>query len=98
MPPAQPPIPVTDATASLGNTSDVVEYRFADHPWCAAVATLTNAAASMIFGANTAITATGIAKAQIAIAVRRARPVSQPFRISIPDSHPPARLPTLAAV
>ena len=47
-------------------------------------------------GANTAIAATGIQKAQRAIAVRRARRVSQPLRIRYPDSQPPPTLPKSA--
>src|SRR4051812_15944088 len=91
-------MPVTDATAAFGNTSDVVVYRFADHPWCAAVARLTSAIVSTGPFASTHIAATGIQKAQMAIANLRARPISHPRRISAPDIQPPATLPTLAAV
>ena len=91
-------MPVTDATAAFGNTSDVVVYRLADHPLCAAVATLTSAIVNTGLFANTHIAAMGMQKAQIAMANLRARPISQPRRISDPEIQPPAMLPTLAAV
>jgi hypothetical protein len=41
--PAKPPSPTTEPTAWRGNVSDASVKRFADHPWCAAAAMLTNA-------------------------------------------------------
>src|SRR5579872_5768519 len=95
-PPRHPPIPVTEATAALGNTSDVVVNRFADHPWCAATARLNSATARKLSRATTPNPATGIAQAQIAIAVLRALPRGQPCRIKTPENHPPPTLPTSA--
>ena len=37
--PAIPPMPTSDATARLGNMSETVVNRLADHAWCAAPAT-----------------------------------------------------------
>src|SRR5262249_56028038 len=87
--PGRPPIPVTDAPASFGNVSEVIVYRFADQPWCAAVASPTSAIVTTGPGANAAIAATGIQKAQTAIAVRRARRVSPARPITVPRHQPP---------
>src|SRR5688572_32209376 len=96
-PPTAPPIPTTEPTALLGNTSEVVVNRFADQPWWAAVARLTSATASKALSASTAVAATGMQKAHNAIAVLRAFPFGQPRRIRKPESHPPITLPRSAA-
>src|SRR5262245_32028894 len=86
--PAKPPRPTTDATAYLGNMSDAVVNRLADHAWCAEHARPMSSTAGQTsaFVTNTiGITAT----ANTNIAVLRAFVTLQPFLISVPGRWPP---------
>src|SRR5512139_3551334 len=96
--PAMPPNPTTEPTAFPGNRSEVVVNRLADQPWCAAAARLMRPTASLRLPAPGASTIGNTEVAQLNIAVLRAALGFQPRLISDPESHPPAMLPTLAAV
>src|SRR3954447_17991518 len=96
--PIIPPIPTTLPTADLGNMSDVVVYRFADHPWCAAVARLTSpTTAHILWMYGAAITGT-TASAHVSIAVFRAALIGHPRLISEDERYPPKTLPRLDAL
>src|SRR5216117_2528369 len=94
--PAMPPRPTTDPTACRGNMSDDSVNRFADQPWCAAVARLISATADHIPCARAAKTIGTTASAQPSIAVLRDALTLQPRRISVDDSQPPPTLPISA--
>src|SRR5213594_1046485 len=96
-PPAQPPMPTTEATVFDGNMSEAVVNRFADHPWWADVARLTSATGRIGLLTNTAVTARGMQAAAKSMAAFRALPASQPLRIRRPEIQPPPTLPKSAA-
>src|SRR3954463_6171777 len=98
MAPAVPPIPTTLPTAARGNISDAVVNRFADQPWCAAVARLTNPTTTHMLVMEGARTTGTTARAHTSMAVLRAALMVQPRSISVDESHPPPMLPTLEAL
>src|ERR1700691_4175905 len=92
--PAQVPMPTTDPTALLGNMSEVVVKRFADHPWWAAVARLSRPMATHS-ELNLPATKMGTtAQAQTSIAVSRAPAGVRPSLRTGTGSQPPQILPT----
>src|SRR4051812_49266066 len=96
--PPKPPNPTTDATADRGNESDVVVYRFADQPWCAAAARLINPTVSHIFPPENITIDTGTTQtAHISMVVLRAAVTDQPRASNADDSQPPPIDPTSAA-
>src|SRR5438270_9301626 len=96
--PPNPPIPTTEATARRGNISEAVVKMLHDQPWWAAVASPMSATAGQSpLTRETNITGT-THRAQINIAVLRARFTVQPRLIKVEESHPPATLPTSAAI
>ena len=50
--PAMPPIPTTDATASLGNISEAIVKTLVAQAWCTAIARLNKATATHIWVTN----------------------------------------------
>src|SRR5579883_1944796 len=88
-PPAEAPMPVTEATAAEGKQSETVVYRLADHPWWADVARLISAMAPTGFPTNTASTASGMQPAASSMAPFRARPAGQLRAIRKRDIQPP---------
>src|SRR5512145_842141 len=76
------PIPTTLPTADRGNMSDVVVNRFADQPWCAAAARLTNPTASQTFFVYGAAISGSTESAHTSIVVFRAALMLHPFLIS----------------
>ena len=95
MAPAMPPIPVTLATAALGNRSEASVNRLADQPWCAAAARPTSATTTQRLLEYGAYKTGRTIRAQISRAVLRAA-----FRLLPPpsmaeESHPPPTLPTM---
>src|SRR5829696_7693818 len=94
--PAIPPRPTTEPTAFRGNMSDAVVKRLADHPWCAAAATLIRATATHILLAPDAKTIGTTASAQMSIAIFRPALTVQPRLINVDDSQPPPMLPISA--
>src|SRR5579859_5935263 len=91
-----PPKPTTEATARFGNMSLTTEYIVADHPWCAALASPNNTAAS--HGLLTWVDAiTGTThSAQMNVAVLRARFTGQPRFRKYALRLPPPMLPSAA--
>src|SRR5262249_8040208 len=87
----------TLATADRGNMSDAVVKRFADHPWCAAAARLTNPMVRITLLVNGAKTTGTTHSAQISIVSLRAELMLQPRLIRLDDIHPPPTLPTSAS-
>src|ERR1700693_6417886 len=91
--PAMPPMPTTEPTARRGNISDAVVNRFADHPWCAAAASPTRPTASQRLLTPETKTIGVTIRAQINIAVLRARLIVHPRLIRLEESQPPPMLP-----
>src|SRR5580692_8386818 len=96
--PPSPPRPTTDPTALRGNKSEASVYRFADQPWCAAVATPTSATASHMFVCARPTKITDVtATAQISMAAARARLVVHPRFTRAAEIQPPPIDPTADA-
>src|SRR6187551_1735453 len=97
MPPAEPaipPIPTNDATARLGNMSEVVVNRLADHAWCAAPAMpISNTA---VHGSTRVAKKIGNTQhAKTNMPVLRARLLLQPRLDRLPVNQLPAMLSTV---
>ena len=88
------PNPTNAATTLLGNMSETVEYRLADHAWCAAPARPINATAlqSLTWVTNTIGMAHNAATSMV---VLRATLGRTPERTSRPGTHPPKTLSTV---
>src|SRR5580704_15716216 len=83
--PAALPNPIRDPTARFGNISEAVEYRFADHAWCADPAKpIKKTAAQSPTCVTNRIGTTQSAKMNIE--VLRARVTLQPFLIRWPGN------------
>src|SRR4051812_16344219 len=93
--PAKPPRPTTEATANLGNMSDAVVKRLADHAWCAEHARPMSSTAGHV-PAFVTKTIGNTATAKTNIAVLRAFVTLQPFLINVPGRLPPQMLMTVA--
>src|SRR5678815_2411477 len=97
--PLIPPRPTTEATALCGNASEGKLNMFADQPWWAAAAMLTSATVShRLPSVRLTKMAEVTARAQISMAVFRARFTVQPRLIIAEDIQPPPIDPTMAAV
>src|ERR1700760_4911581 len=96
--PAHPARPITEATAVRGKQSELIVYRFADQPWCAAVAMPTKATVSQRLPAACGTNATAQTdKAQTSMAVLRAPAGEKPRFNKAPESQPPPIEPMSAA-
>src|SRR6266446_9833106 len=91
--PAIPPIPTTEPTARRGNMSEASVKIFADHPWCAAAASPTSPTATHRLLTPETKTIGVTSRAQINIAVLRARLIVHPRLIRLEESQPPPMLP-----
>src|SRR5690348_6020565 len=91
-----PPMPTTDPTARGGNMSETPANRFADQPWCAAVASPIKATTTHRFEIRETNRIGSTEQAQMSIAVLRARFTDHPRLMSDDDNQPPATLPASA--
>src|SRR5215472_3483693 len=88
--PAMPPIPTTEATARLGNRSELKVKRFAENPWCPAAARPINSVAGQSPDTRNTLAIGTTHKAQKNMAHLRAALTEKWRRISADESHPPA--------
>src|SRR5258705_12828969 len=95
--PAMPPIPVTEATAFLGNMSETVVKMLADHAWCAAHAMAIVATASHVLMAPRREAKSTVSgnNAKMNIASLRALLASMPPLMNFLGNQPPKTEPTV---
>src|SRR3954468_13162291 len=87
--PANPPRPVTLATAFLGNMSDTVVNRFADHAWCAAPARPIRHTVTQMLSTLVTKKIGSTHSAKMNIETLRARVTVQPSFARYPGTQPP---------
>ena len=98
--PAMPPMPVTEATAFLGNMSETVVKMLADQAWCAeqAIAMVPTASQVLIWPSREASSTQSGHRAKMNIESLRARLASMPPAMKRFGSQPPKMEPPVAMV